>query len=125
MTERQQIDTPFSPCSFDFYPGSPEAFNNPRQVFRFAGAPDGPLPSIPSDEESSEEEGLDVVRQRIPEATRAKFVNNLRREEEKKTWQDFPFVCLLAAILCTVGGIMYAVAIHKVHEVDSPLRCAF
>ncbi len=50
--------TPFSPCSFDYYPGSPTAgtgstfntFQNGKQAqnFRFAPGPDGPLPSIPS-----------------------------------------------------------------------------
>ena len=45
--EAQQ--TPLSPTSFDFYPGTPDTQQNSEmKSFRFAGAPDGPLPSIPS-----------------------------------------------------------------------------
>ena len=62
------VETPFSPHSFDFYPGSPQQTNPEMKSFRFAGAPDGPLPSIPSDDESGSESGF-VLRRENPNLT--------------------------------------------------------
>ena len=109
--EAQQT-TPFSPCSFDFFPGSPdyEGQNNNSEMksFRFAGAPDGPLPSIPSgDDEDSEHDSE-------PEITvRKRFVPPKIRQEPK-TIKDFPWFCCLASICTFIGGIIFATASHKV-----------
>ena len=71
-TAKMEPNTPFSPCSFDYYPGSPDPQVPECKSFRFAGAPDGPLPDIPSEEEESqrsESEGGQpeiIVRRRIP-----------------------------------------------------------
>ena len=102
--------TPFSPCSFDYYPGSPDPQRPDRKSFRFAGAPDGPLPEIPSGEEESDPEERDsepeiVVRRKIP-----KF----KETEVEPKCQDFPYFCCFAMICCTLGGITFAVSIHRV-----------
>ena len=101
--------TPFSPHSFDYYPGSPDPQVPERKSFRFAGAPDGPLPDIPSgiEEESTESEPEVIVRRRIP---------RFKDPPVKPTWADFPYFCCLAMLFCTFGGVTFAVAIHKVTD---------
>ena len=112
MATITEVETPFSPCSFEFHSGD---HNNGeetkvKQTFRFAGAPDGPLPSIPSGEEDSESESEpEIVLRRKAKTRRAPEV-----PVKKTTWNDFPFLSLVACILCTSGGILFAVAIHKV-----------
>ena len=105
--ESQQ--TPFSPCSFDFYPGSLDDSqqNSEMKTFRFAGAPDGPLPSIPSGEEGTDSEPEITIRKRVP---------SLKLHEKEKTYQDFPWLCCFSSIFCVIGGITFAVASHKVRN---------
>ena len=103
--EAQQ--TPFSPCSFDYFPGSPEN-NSEAKTFRFAGAPDGPLPSIP-DESPNDSEHEEIVV--VPRTTNSRMP---KIATETKTCKDFPALCLFATAFCTIGSITYAVAIHKV-----------
>ena len=112
------LETPFSPCSFEFQPGSPDpSSQNTRikQSFRFAGAPDGPLPSIPSGEEDDSEDSNE------PEIVfRRKLISRPVEKPIKKSlnWKDFPFLSALACFLCVLGGIMYSVAIHSVSHFD-------
>ena len=104
-------NTPFSPCSFDYYPGSPDPQVPERKSFRFAGAPDGPLPDIPSEDESiqseSEKNPEVIVRRRIP---------RFKDQPVKPGWADFPYFCCLAMFFCVIGGVTFAVAIHKVTD---------
>ena len=99
------LETPFSPCSFEFQPGSPDpSSQNTRikQSFRFAGAPDGPLPSIPSGEEDDSEDSNE------PEIVfRRKLISRPVEKPIKKSlnWKDFPFLSALACFLCVLGGI--------------------
>ena len=88
--------------------------NSEMKTFRFAGAPDGPLPSIPSGDESgngSEPETEITIRKRIPP---------MKIRETKKTYKDFPWLCCFSSIFCVFGGITFAIASHKViHEIGS------
>jgi hypothetical protein len=114
QNHESSLPTPFSPCSFDYYPGSNDQTSQHtevKQTFRFAPGPDGPLPSIPSGEDSDESEPEVIVRKRFPDHQKRSAGKVIK---EKKTWLDFPFCGLLATLLCTIGGIMFSVAIHKV-----------
>ena len=126
--------TPFSPGSFDYYPGSPvpdpvssvktgsatyQTGFVKQQNFRFAPAPDGPLPSIPSGDESESEPedfGLRALRGRTGNGSLGPRVLNQNRKqpEVKRSWKDFRFITLAATAMCSVGGIIFAVHIHKV-----------
>ena len=109
MAATIELETPFSPCSFEFQPGTPNA--DQHKSFRFAGAPDGPLPSIPSGEDDSEPEQEIVLRRPVKNR---RFSNASKKKST--TWKDFPFLSFFACLLCTIGGIIFAVAIHKVRE---------
>ena len=82
------------------------------KTFRFAGAPDGPLPSIPSGDESGNDSELETeitIRKRIPP---------MKIRETKKTYKEFPWLCCFSTIFCVFGGITFAIASHKViHEI--------
>ncbi len=105
--ELEQQQTPFSPHSFQFYPGSPTTPH--EKNFRFAGAPDGPLPSIPSDQESDEDQENYFLRPSLQTVQK-------RRPSFAKPVKRFPFLTLIASILATFGGIVFAVSSHKVTD---------
>lgn len=105
-----ELETPMSPSSFDFYPGSADP---EMKTFRFAGAPDGPLPSIPSEaEEDTDEEAPEIFQQDV--VRRRKSYPKI--QERKKTCLDFPFLSCFACILSVLGGITFAISSHKVTD---------
>lgn len=108
-------ETPMSPSSFDFFPGSaePENPSGEMKTFRFAGAPDGPLPSIPSGGEDDSDSEPEIF-QRNEVVRRRKSYPKL--QEPKKTCWDFPFLSCFACILSVIGGITFAISSHKVTD---------
>ena len=109
-------NTPFSPCSFDYYPGSPDPQVPERKSFRFAGAPDGPLPDIPSEVEEEEESQRSESEGGQPEIIVRRRIPRFKDQPVKPGWADFPYFCCLAMLFCTIGGVTFAVAIHKVTD---------
>lgn len=134
----QPLPTPFSPCSFDYYPGQKNNNQIQSNSFRFTRvAPTKPLPSVPygspeedsdfdteeEEEEEEEQSPMRVVRRRHINARPTTTNNNSKKATklsgtERFKWLlvHFPYGTLLASLLCITGGILFAVEVHTMSD---------